>query len=92
MALAIRGDRLLCNGAVIDQAALARLGRVTRGRVTQIMGLLNLAPDIQEQLLFLPAAGKGRETISERNPPPIVAELDWEVQRGLWRRLLRPGE
>src|SRR3712207_3152134 len=33
---------------------VARLGHVTRARVTQIMNLLNLAPDIQEAILFLP--------------------------------------
>lgn len=37
---------------------------VTRGRVTQIMNLLNLAPDIQEEILFLPRVVNGRETIS----------------------------
>jgi len=31
---------------VADQAELARLGHVTRARVTQIMNLLHLAPDI----------------------------------------------
>jgi hypothetical protein len=34
---------------------LARLGHVSRTRVTQILNLLHLAPDIQERLLFLPA-------------------------------------
>ena len=34
--------------------ANARLDRVTRAWVTQIMNLLNLAPEIQERLLFLP--------------------------------------
>jgi hypothetical protein len=40
-----------------DYAELARLGRVTRARMTQIMKLLDLAPDIQEQILFLPLTG-----------------------------------
>jgi len=31
---------------------LARLGRVSRARITQIMGLLMLAPEIQEEVLF----------------------------------------
>jgi hypothetical protein len=54
MALAIRFEGLLRSGTIRDCAELARLGRVTRARVTQIMKLLNLAPDIQEQILFLP--------------------------------------
>src|SRR5262245_15082590 len=51
MALAIRFDELLRKGEVKDYAELARLGHVTRARVTQIMNLLNLAPDLQEQIL-----------------------------------------
>ena len=52
MALAIRFDGLIRDGVVTDQAELARLGHVTRARLTQIMNLLNLAPDIQEEVLF----------------------------------------
>ena len=48
MALAIRFDKLVQNGAVRDYADLARLGNVSRARLTQIMNLLNLAPDIQQ--------------------------------------------
>ena len=54
MALAIRFEGLLREGTIRDHAELARLGRVTRARMAQIMRLLNLAPDIQEQILFLP--------------------------------------
>ena len=53
MALAIRFDGLVREGVVADQAELARLGHVSRARITQIMNLLHLAPDIQEALLFL---------------------------------------
>ena len=41
MALAIRFDQLIRDGVVTDQAELARLGHVTRARLTQIMNLLN---------------------------------------------------
>jgi hypothetical protein len=54
MALAIRFDGLLREETIRDYAELARLGRVTRARMTQIMKLLDLASDIQEQILFLP--------------------------------------
>ena len=47
MALAIRCEELVSRGEVADFAELARLGHVTRARMTQIMNLLNLAPDIQ---------------------------------------------
>src|SRR5258705_10596864 len=66
MALAIRFDSLIRDGAVKDQAELARLGHVTRARLTQIMNLLNLAPDIQRQILDLSGAERGRSKYSER--------------------------
>lgn len=61
MALAIRFDELLQQGHVKDYADIARLGHVTRARATQIMNLLNLSPDIQEEILFLPPTVAGRD-------------------------------
>ena len=87
MALALRFDRLIREGEVADQADLARLGNVTRARVTQIMNLLSLAPDIQEAILFLPRTVQGRDPIRERHLRPIAAEPDWGKQRQLWKGL-----
>lgn len=70
MALAIRFDQLIRDGVVSDQAELARLGRVSRARVSQVMNLLCLAPDIQEQILFLPATKRGRDPVTERDLRP----------------------
>ena len=84
MALAIRFDLLLREGVVADYTALARLGHVSRARVTQIMNLLCLAPDLQEALLFLPHSQRGRDPIILRDLQPIAAELDWRAQRRLW--------
>jgi hypothetical protein len=81
MALGIRFDGLVRDGAVADEAELARLGHVTRARVTQIMNLLHLAPDIQEELLFPPLIERGRDTLLERHLHPIMAEADWRKQR-----------
>ena len=83
MALAIRFEGLVREHRVQDYAELARLGRVTRARITQIMKLLDLAPDIQEQLLFLPPV-KG---LTERNLRPVVSRLDWREQRRLFQRI-----
>ena len=63
MALAIRFEGLLRDQTIRDYAELARLGRVSRARMTQIMKLLDLAPDIQEQILFLPLV----QGLNERN-------------------------
>ena len=76
MALAIRFDRLLRDGIVADQAELARLGHVTRARVTQIMNVVDLAPDIQEQILFLSRTERARDPTHERHLRPIAAEAD----------------
>jgi hypothetical protein len=84
MALAIRFDRLLRAEEFRDYAELARLGRVTRARMTQIMKLLNLAPDIQEQILFLPNL-KG---LNERNLRPIVSQIDWSEQRPMFQKIM----
>ena len=85
MALAIRFDQLIRDGVVTDQAELARLGHVTRARLTQIMNLLCLAPDLQEQILFLPATERGRDAITEKQLRPIARIPDWNKQRKMWR-------
>jgi hypothetical protein len=89
MALAIRFDQLIRDGVVADQAELARLGHVTRARLTQIMNLLNVAPDIQEQILFLPATERGSDAVAERDLRPIAAISSWKRQRAMWRRFTR---
>jgi hypothetical protein len=85
MALAVRYQGLVDGGELRDYADIARLGYVTRARVTQVMNLSNLAPDIQENLLFpdgfLPP---------ERRLRKLAAQVDWDTQRRLWRELL-PG-
>jgi hypothetical protein len=88
MALAIKFDRLIAEGAIRDQAQLAELGHVTRARVTQIMNLLYLAPDIQEAILHLPRVTSGKDPITERDLRPIAAESNWAAQRRLWERLI----
>lgn len=85
MALAIRFDRLIREGKVADQSALARLAHVTQPRMTQIMNLLHLAPDIQEELLFLPPVLMGRSPLHEKMLRPIAAEVSWSRQRDRWR-------
>lgn len=83
MALAIRLEGLIRDQAIPDYAAVARRGRVTRARITQIMRLLHLAPDLQEQILFLPPLPR----LNERNLRPIVRLVDWQAQRLLFLEL-----
>lgn len=83
MALAIRLDRLVRAGAIRDYAEAARRGRVTRARVTQILKLLDLAPDIQEAILFLPLGSR----LKERNLRRVTASICWDEQRRLFQEL-----
>jgi len=62
---AIEWQALLESGEVANQAAIARREGITRARVTQVMGLLRLAPEILQHILALPET-IGRPTISER--------------------------
>ena len=84
MALAIHMDDLVRWGEVADYAELARLAHVSRARVTQIMNLLHLAPDIQEEILNLPRPKGSRGAISERMIRPIAAVPDWGKQMTMW--------
>ena len=88
MALALRFDELVRTGQVASSSALASLGHVTRARVSQILNLLYLAPDLQEALLFLPLTQRGRDPIILSDLMPIAAAFDWRKQRRLWRQLL----
>lgn len=81
MALAIRCDQLLRSGAVPDASALARLAKVSQPRMTQILNLTLLAPDIQERLLFLDPIEEGKPDVSEKELRQVCAEVDWGRQR-----------
>lgn len=85
MALAIHLEQLVRDGKMRNYAEVARVGHVTRARATQILNLINLAPDLQEALLFLPRTTTGRDPIRERMIRPIAAEPDWSKQRRMWR-------
>ena len=92
MALAIRFDQLIRDGVVADQAELARVGHVSRARLTQIMNLLWLSPDLQEQILLLPAMESGRDPVMEKQLRPIAGVPDWWKQRRMWQRQMRSAE
>jgi hypothetical protein len=85
MALAIKFQDMVDGGEVRDYADLARLGYVSRARITQIMNLLNLAPDLQEQLLLRPHPLAVTLPIGERDIRRLVSAVDWGVQRRLWK-------
>lgn len=87
MALAVHFEGVLQRGEVADMAEIARLGHVTRARVTQIMNLRLLAPDIQEALLHLPPTLKGRDRLKFRDVQPLTVTMSWKRQREMWAAL-----
>ena len=89
LALAWHAEGLVRSGTVSSYAAAARLGHVSRARLSQILSLLNLAPDLQEQLLFLQRPTRGRQALVLRQLLTVAAALDWHEQRRRWRKLRR---
>ena len=87
MALAIHFEDLIRQGVVTDYADLARLGHVTRARVTQIMNLRLLTPHIQEELLFLAEINKENSQFQLKAFQTIAADCNWGNQRKLRGRL-----
>ncbi len=87
MALAIHFDELIRTGKVKDQSELARLGQVSTARVSQIMGLLYLAPEIQEKLLFVQL-----KEVSEHRIRKFLSKPSWYDQYiDFGQQLLREG-
>ena len=84
MALAIYYEDLIRQRHVHDYAEIATLGHVTRARVTQIMNLRLLAPEIQESLLTLPRVVDGRDELSLRFLQTFALQSDWTKQRQRW--------
>ena len=88
LALAHHIEKKIRRGELRDYAHAANVLGLTRARVSQISALTLLAPAIQEAILSLPPA-TGRDSISERDLRPIVAEPLWDKQLQLWRLLRR---
>ena len=75
LALAYYVERLVERGHIKDYAEAARQLGVTRARMTQVMGMLNLAVPIQGGLLT------GEIQVSERRIRRTVAQVEWERQK-----------
>lgn len=89
MALAIRLDHLLETRKIKDQAELARTACITRARVTQILNLTNLAPDIQQAILNLEPTTDHVPRFREREVRTIAIAPNWEKQRWFWKQLMK---
>ncbi len=87
LALAIRLEDMIRRGDAKDYADVARLTGLCRERVSQIVRLNYLAPDIQIELLYLPPTPAGRYPISETAVRKIASLLSWTDQRREWAAL-----
>ena len=84
MALAIHFEDLIRQGVVTDYADLARLGHVTRARVTQIMNLRLLAPEIQEELLLSSSDNHESDSLSLKVLQQLAMDSSRASQRKKW--------
>lgn len=89
LALAYALRRRLERGEFADFADMARQLGFTRARVTQLMDLLLLAPEVQEEILFLELP-PGAQPVSERGlREAVLGTIDWQEQRRRWEGLRR---
>ena len=87
LALAVKFEGMIRSGAVSNYALLAQLGQISRSRLSQITNMLSLAPEIQEQILFLRQEDAERLRISELSLRKLSTILEWGEQRVYWKRL-----
>jgi len=80
LALAHKIQQAIDGGAVRDRAEVARRLGFTRARITHLLDLTLLAPDVQEQVLDLEAVD-GVEPISERALRVVAHAGSWAKQR-----------
>ena len=74
-------ERLVRGGVVKDYAEIARLTGLTRARVTQIVNLTLLAPEIQEYILNLSNVARGTHPVTERALRETTTQVEWHSQR-----------
>jgi hypothetical protein len=84
---ALEWQALLESGRVRNQADIAHQEGVTRARVTQVMALLRLAPEIQAHILSMPDEAR-RPAITERALRPISQMEDPPDQKAKFQELV----
>lgn len=90
LALAHELQRRLDSGEFRNQAALARALGFSRERVSKLLELVLLAPDLQERILFLECP-PGKEPFHEEAlRRQALGAIDWIEQRNVCDSLLPP--
>jgi hypothetical protein len=85
LALALKMEQMLQDGVVKNYSDLAQRGRVSAARITQVMNLLHLAPDIQEEIL---SSKTTQDWLSEAVVRKLSSIVLWSEQRNRWQELL----
>ncbi len=83
LAMAHEIERLIAEGAFADRADAARKLGFTRARISQLLDLTLLAPDLQERLLTMETK-EGSDPITEHGLRAVVAQASWQEQRRCW--------
>ena len=88
LAFAHRVEAEIAEGLLPDRSAASRHYGISTGRISQIMNLLQLSPDIQEAVLWLEAVD-GREPMTGQALEELAVIEAWSEQRKGWHRLRR---
>jgi hypothetical protein len=91
LAVAVHFQQMLERGEVRTYTDLARLAAVSKERISQLMMLNWLAPDIQDAVLRLPPTFGGRFAISETTLRRVAKRPEWGAQREMWDQLTGNG-
>ena len=86
LALAHSVERLIADGTYRDYSDAACALGVTKARLTQIVNLTLLAPEIQEEILFLGTKGKF-QVVNERALRWVARTVEWGEQRRRWKEV-----
>ena len=83
--LAYQVEQIVSDGKAKDFKQVAEWLNLTKSRLSQIMGLLNLAPSIQDEILLNNSDKVLKITVHDIRP--ILAESDWDKQVSLWKAI-----
>jgi hypothetical protein len=79
---------MIRRGLAKDYAELGRLGCLSKERISQIMRLIWLAPDLQQEVLMLPRTPRGRFPVNEVTLRGVASKMLWREQREAWGGLV----
>jgi hypothetical protein len=80
-------QKILDSQSETCRAKLAEQLNITRARITQILNLLNLAPEIQDYIMSMPPVD-GRSPISERALRPLTSITSHKEQLKVFKNLI----